>query len=419
MTMKINDNNLDKLFSQKLSNAESDVPDYCWNAIEQALPKGQSRPIIPLWGRVVVAAVGLLLVGTIGYLTFISQESQQIASVYSDEGNTSLATTPKSKTSALKVKQMDKASPYYTISKRPIPTTNKKAFSKADSGEENKEAQSTSNVALESMENQEGTERPQSEIAEYQVATQNEIEAFANAGKEIETEKKAPTKPRRQSSVGLLAAITGPEGSQNKDEFTSLRTTANMDQLMSIISENQSSPTDNGTSVIHDLPISLGISLEKEISNKFAIQTGICGTYLRSTQKLNTSLYFTDEIQELYYLGLPLSIAYKFAKTERYSFYLKAGGMIEKNIGGRWRDRVKKDGEVIYTKVQHDLENKLQWSSHLGGGANYNLSDHMKLYIEPALTYYIDNNSNIDNIHKQQRLDFTLQAGIRAVFESH
>lgn len=425
--MKIDDNHIDKAFSQKLTNLETEVPESCWAAIEQALPKRQSRPVIPLWGRIAVAAVGLFIVGTIGYLTFNNQNYQQQNAALILKTKTVLPS------SAL---QKDKTTNLLTdnqiIKPKSINTndnTVQKRHNRYRSNEsvsyninitpgEGTTAINKSNTTSPTIEEYQ-EEIPATEMTDVKTPTQEEMSVFANAGNDQASEVGNKGKSTgRHSSIGLLAALTGPQGSQNKSSFTSMRTSSRKDLLMSFISENQNLAEQNNTSVQHDLPISIGISLEKEISGQLAIQTGICGTYLRSTQKLNTSLYFTDEIQELYYLGLPLSIAYKFAETERFSFYMKAGGMVEKNIGGRWRDRVRKDGEVVYTKVQHDLENKLQWSTHFGGGANYNLSDRMKLYIEPALTYYFDNNSNVDNIHKQQRMDITLQAGLRAVFDS-
>ncbi|MDP4269050.1 MAG: hypothetical protein Q8909_02870 [Bacteroidota bacterium] len=421
--MKINDNHIDKLFSQKLTNLETDLPDSCWNAIEQALPKRKSRPIIPLWGRVAVAAVGLFLVGTIGYLTFIGKTPNQTASVISDKSKTAIFHNAAENiifaaNNAVQKQDKKTGKQDFTANHQAVAVTKKhRANTKFNIAKEEFTDNNATNTPT-VRDNSNVAENGNPEAAATKVATQSEIDDFANAGNELASNADQNTSGLH-SSLGLQLALTGPEGSQSKSEFSSLRTTAKMDQLMSIISDNQTSTETSNTTVVHDLPISLGISLENEISNKFALQTGITGTYLRSTQTSNTSLYFTDEIQELYYLGLPLSIAYRFAENERFSFYIKTGGMVEKNIGGRWRDRVQKDGNVVYTKVQHDLENKLQWSTYIGGGANYKLSQRMRLYLEPALSYYFDNNSNIDNIHKQQRLDVTLQAGLRAVFDSH
>jgi|GEM_PF-2455195 hypothetical protein len=422
--MKINDNHIDKLFCQKLANLETDLPDSCWDAIGQALPKRKSRPLIPLWGRVAVAAVGLFLVGTIGYLTFIGKTPNQTALVISKKSKTSIPYTQAENTILAAnnaVQKQDEKTEKQDLSTnhQAVAITKKHRVNTLFNIDKEIFTDNNTTNTPTVLDNSNVAEKGNSEAFAAKVATQSEIDDFAKAGNELADNTDIQNSSNLHSSLGLQLALTGPEGSQSKSEFSSLRTTAKMDHLMSIISDNQTSTETSNTSVIHDLPISLGISLEKEITNKFALQTGITGTYLRSTQTSNTSLYFTDEIQELYYLGLPLSIAYKFAENERFSFYIKTGGMVEKNIGGRWRDRVQKDGNVVYTKVQHDLENKLQWSTYVGGGANYKLSQRMRLYLEPALSYYFDNNSNIDNIHKQQRLDITLQAGLRAVFDSH
>lgn len=418
------DNHIDKLFNHKLEHHEMEAPEDSWDAIERSLAAKRKPMLFPMWARVAAVGVILLLIGSIGYQHFKDNKPQQTAIIIQKTElpvfSSGKAGVSNNVQTAQSLPDLQKKNRYKNLIK-PVQhrsgSTSPLWVSKSDkeksisSGEVSFDSVKVDDLnSIESI-----TDNP---ITESRTATKSEMEEFLNTGLEQESINNHRVKHKR-SSVGLLAAFIGPSENTTKEEYSSFRSASKTDKVYAMLNAVEFNAENNATSVRHSLPITLGLSVEKEIGNKISLQTGLYGSYLRSTQSLSTSLYFTDEIQELYYLGLPLSIAYRFAESERFAFYMKTGGMVEKNIGGRWRERIRKNSEVIYSKLERDLENKLQWSAHVGGGVNYNLSGWTNLFLEPSLSYYFDNNSNIENIHKQKKLDINLQAGVRAIFESH
>ncbi len=417
------DNQIDKLFNQKLEHHEMEAPGDSWDAIERSLPAKRKSLLFPMWARVAAVGVILLLIGSIGYQHFKDNKPQQTTIIIQKTQlpvfSSGKAGVPKNQPAAQSLDLPKKNR--YTNPIKPVQHRSESTSPLWICETEKDQTISSGEGSFDSIEAgilnsiETKTDDP---MTEPRTATKSEMEEFLNTGREQVSINNQRIKHKR-SSVGLLAAFMGPSENTTKEEYSSFRSTSKTDKVYAMLNAVEFNTDNNATSVRHSLPFTLGLSVEKEIGNKFSLQTGLSGSYLRSTQSQSTSLYFTDEIQELYYLGLPLSIAYRFAESERFAFYMKTGGMVEKNIGGRWREKIRKNDEVIYSKLERDLENKLQWSAHVGGGVNYNLSGWTNLFLEPSLSYYFDNNSNIENIHKQKKLDINLQAGFRAIFESH
>ena len=82
------------------------------------------------------------------------------------------------------------------------------------------------------------------------------------------------------------------------------------------------------TKIKHHLPISVGLSLRKNISSNFSIETGLMYTLLSSELKAGNESYYSQE-QKLHYLGVPLKINWNFIQKKYFTVYLSAGGMME------------------------------------------------------------------------------------------
>ena len=59
-------------------------------------------------------------------------------------------------------------------------------------------------------------------------------------------------------------------------------------------------------------------------------------------------------------------------------------------------------------------KNKRNQLSVLGAvGAQLNLTNHLGFYVEPGVSYFFDDGSDIQTIRKENPCNFTLQAGFR------
>lgn len=151
-------------------------------------------------------------------------------------------------------------------------------------------------------------------------------------------------------------------------------------------------------SATHRQPVSVGVSVRKNLPRHFSVETGLVYTYLSSELLYENAAAYVD--QRLHYLGIPLRANWSFVDKTRFQLYLSAGGMMEKCVYG-------KTGSATTTV------GPLQWSVMASVGAQYNLSKRVGIYVEPGLSYYFDDGSDVMTIRKDNPCNFTLQAGMR------
>jgi hypothetical protein len=428
----MNNKEIDDLFKQKLYDFEADVPNDCWDAIEQALPNKKVMPSVFMWRRIAVAAVLLLSVSLTGYWFLKNRglNQKQIAVVTKPQVASSKQTiiSPINSTPVKTeiVIALPKTTLLHADSKEKIANPIKEELVK---DETKKQDLNPTEIAIVNAPTEiaQSTYTPQSasiDTAKAQFilpakASDKEIEDFIRAGIAVaEAVPESAIKEGRASSLGLLAALPNIAKSTSNNEFHTLRSASNTADALTILNATQNNGSSSANSRRHSLPLSLGLMVNQEITNNLFIETGLRYTYLRSDQEQSGLPYYSNEIQKLHYLGVPLSLVYRFAEYRRFSFYANAGGMVEKNIAGTWLEEIKNNNKTVYSVLQRDLEDKLQWSVHYGMGANYRIGRWLNFYLEPSIAYFPDNNSKIDNIRKQQKLNVELQGGFRAVFKS-
>ena len=148
----------------------------------------------------------------------------------------------------------------------------------------------------------------------------------------------------------------------------------------------------------HKQPVSVGLAIRKDLPKNFSVETGLVYTLLISGLYYENSA--TKTRQKLHYLGIPLRANWNFVDKKDFTLYLSAGGMIEK---------------CIYGKIGTETETvaPVQWSVMASVGAQYNMNRHVGIYVEPGVSYYFDDGSEVQTIRKDNPCNFTLQAGLR------
>lgn len=83
--------------------------------------------------------------------------------------------------------------------------------------------------------------------------------------------------------------------------------------------------------------------------------------------------------------------------------YVSGGGAVEK---------------CVYGKIGSKSETvkPVQLSVMGAVGAQYNISNRVGLYVEPGVSYFFDDGSSVQTIRKENKTNFTLQAGIRLTY---
>lgn len=157
----------------------------------------------------------------------------------------------------------------------------------------------------------------------------------------------------------------------------------------------------------HDLPINIGINARYNFTRKLSLETGITYSYHKSEYDSDT---FECE-QELHYIGIPVRLNYTLWENKRFIVYLAAGGKAEKCISGN------RDYNYKLDIKQHESENisekEIQWSANASAGIQCNITKNLGIYVEPGVSHYFDNGSNIDNIYKDRPTNFNLNLGVR------
>ena len=178
----------------------------------------------------------------------------------------------------------------------------------------------------------------------------------------------------------------------------------------------------NLKNIKYSTPVSLSLYVSRDISSRWAIETGVSYTKLSSEEiweaevnyyRNNTKTDLLTNNVKLDYLGVPLRVSYYPIKKNRLFVYVSAGGMIEKCISGKVftvAEKAKKE-ESTNLKIS-----ELQYSVTGGVGIGLQLFKPVSLFVEPGIIYYFDDGSDIMTIRKDKPFNYNIQGGLRLGF---
>lgn len=160
-------------------------------------------------------------------------------------------------------------------------------------------------------------------------------------------------------------------------------------------------------------PVRLGARVSYPLNNRFALETGLNYTALEADTKTGYESDFTATNQELHYIGIPLNLRMKVWHWNALDFYLTAGGMAEKCVGGHISTYRVTEGQELSNIREHLTEKPLQWSTNFSAGLQCNFTPNIGLFVEPGMSYYFDNGSSVRTIYKDKPFNFNLNLGLR------
>ncbi len=162
----------------------------------------------------------------------------------------------------------------------------------------------------------------------------------------------------------------------------------------------------------HQLPISIQLTLSRQLSSQLSVETGLSYTLLQSTNTTGSSAAYIQERQRLLYLGIPLRMGWQWYSKSSLSLYTSAGVMLEKPIHSTLDVNHFINDMNTYSK-QEKLSVPLQWSTSVGVGIQYDITPHIGFYLEPSLQYFFNDGSSIKSYRTEHRFSITLPLGIR------
>ena len=162
----------------------------------------------------------------------------------------------------------------------------------------------------------------------------------------------------------------------------------------------------------HQLPISIQLTLSRQLSRQLYVETGLSYTLLQSTNTTGSSTAYIQERQRLQYLGIPLRMSRQLYGKAPLSLYTSAGIMMEVPVHSTLSVNHINNGMRTYN-MENKLSVPLQWSTSVGLGFQYDLTPHVGFYVEPSLQYFFNDGNDIKSYRTEHPLNFTLPIGIR------
>ena len=220
---------------------------------------------------------------------------------------------------------------------------------------------------------------------------------------------------QRKWSFGMGAGNLSVGTSQLVPHYVTNSAALRSESLMSMNTWGATQEASPKTDIQHHTPINFGISVSRQLSNRFYLQTGLNYSYLRSEWATNGT-YHIETDQRLHFLGLPLSIAYRIAEWNRFLFYASAGGMAEVNVAGKRQSQLFSDEISIVKQTEHIRMKEWLWSVNGKVGVSYPIVRFVSAFGEVSANYYFDNGSTIENIHSEKPFTIGFNMGFRLGF---
>ncbi len=193
-----------------------------------------------------------------------------------------------------------------------------------------------------------------------------------------------------QWSVGLNASggLLASSGQSNKGQigYSSDYTGYNSEKYDPFMPSSSTYDTE----AKHRLPLSLGLSVQYQLSPRLAFLTGVNYTYLYSEFSISLYPNIHNE-QKLHYLGVPVGLSWLFWKANGFSFYLSGSAMLQKCLN----------------------EKPWQWSVNASAGAEYAITPLLGIFLQPSLGYYFHDGTSFEHYYKEHPLAPSIEFGLR------
>ena len=175
-------------------------------------------------------------------------------------------------------------------------------------------------------------------------------------------------------------------------------------------------PTDGNGSLgevaQHYRPKTFGLSINKQLSPKWILGTGITYTKLKSEFESEYHKARLVKTQKIDYVGIPLRLTYRIWSKGRFNAYTTGGVTFEMPVHGSLDKKYIITSDSSYT-LKGDIKPCYQWSMNLGIGVQYKLFKPFSLYLEPNMFYYFRNSGSLETYRTEHPFIITVPFGLR------
>ena len=187
--------------------------------------------------------------------------------------------------------------------------------------------------------------------------------------------------------------------------------------IMNIALNNAGDALGTGTDKIirkshHYMPINFSMALKYKLNHRFALETGLSYSRLKSEFEMGSNGNTINEQQTIHYLGIPVKGICNMYTGKAWSLYGSLGVTMEIPVYSPFNTNYYLHGALEATD-KTTLRVPWQWSVGTGLGLQYNLTPSIGLFAEPSLQYYIPTGSDIETYRTEHPFTFSLPLGIR------
>lgn len=163
---------------------------------------------------------------------------------------------------------------------------------------------------------------------------------------------------------------------------------------------------------VNHLPISFALTAKKSISDRFAIETGLTYTMLRTSFSIawDKSDYEIKTRCTWHYLGVPLRLNMKIFSSRRLSSYFTAGGKLDIPVYSKSYPVKNAEPGIIETGR---FNSPISWSVEASYGISFRLNTNIDLFLDPTISYHFKHSYKVPNMWTDNALNFTLPIGLR------
>ena len=163
----------------------------------------------------------------------------------------------------------------------------------------------------------------------------------------------------------------------------------------------------------HYMPLVIGLSVNKSLTSRWSMETGLRYTFLRSDFLSLSEVMNKETVQRIHYIGVPLKFNYRIFTYNGFSLYGQGGGAIDIPVNGSQSILEYSPQLGTSTNTTFNIHAPLQWSVEGGLGIQYHFTPSFSIYAEPSFKYYFNPGSDIKTIRQDKPFEFTIPIGLR------
>lgn len=163
----------------------------------------------------------------------------------------------------------------------------------------------------------------------------------------------------------------------------------------------------------HKMPVIISLSLNKALTPRWSIETGLRYSFMESDFRYESKLYEQRLNQQIHYIGVPLKFNYRIYSAGGFSLYGHGGVALDIPISGQQSVRKSSIDMSTPQTDKFNIHVPLQWSVEGGLGIQYHFTPSFSIFAEPSIHYYFNPGGEIKTIRQEKPFEFTLPIGLR------